>query len=95
MREQGLGNVKIQIFDGTVGWSDVGPFDGILVLAGAPTAPAPLLDQLRDGGRMVIPEGTKEQQALILYRRTQEGFERTELEPVTFVPLIGRHGWDG
>ncbi len=94
IQELGFGNVKIQIFDGTVGWSDVGPFDGILVLAGAPKAPAPLLDQLRLGGRLVIPEGSKERQVLVRYRRLEQGLERTELEPVTFVPLIGRHGWE-
>ena len=95
IRDLGLGNVKIQIFDGTVGWSDVGPFDGILVLAGSPKAPPPLLDQLRLGGRLVIPEGGRDRQTLVRYRRLEEGFQREELEPVTFVPLIGRHGWEG
>ena len=90
----GLTNVKIQAFDGTVGWSDVAPFDRILVTAGAPAAPKPLLDQLVVGGRMVIPEGGREGQVLNLYLKTEEGIERHRGEAVTFVPLIGRHGWE-
>ncbi len=93
VRELGIDNVKIQIFDGTFGWSDVGPFDRIIVTAGAPKAPPPLLDQLKIGGRMVIPEGDREGQRLILYERTEKGLQRTEGEAVTFVPLLGRHGW--
>jgi len=93
IRQLGFDNVKIQIFDGTVGWSDVGPFDRILVLAAAPKAPPPLLDQLKDGGRLVIPEGGRKQQQLVLYERHGEDIRRTEVEPASFVPLIGRHGW--
>ena len=88
-----LDNVKIQAFDGTVGWSDVAPFDRILVTAGAPGAPPPLVDQLKEGGRMVIPEGNREQQVLAVYEKTRRGLERSEIEHVAFVPLIGRHGW--
>ena len=93
IRKLGFDNVKIQIFDGTVGWSDVGPFDRILVLAAAPKAPPPLLSQLKDGGRLVIPEGGREQQQLVLYERLGDELRRTEVEPASFVPLIGRHGW--
>jgi protein-L-isoaspartate(D-aspartate) O-methyltransferase len=93
MRRLGLDNVKIQVFDGTVGWSDVGPFDRILVTAGAPRVPEPLLDQLAPGGRLLIPEGDRLGQRLVLYERTPEGIRRSSGEPVAFVPLIGRHGW--
>ncbi len=89
-----LDNVKIQAFDGTVGWSDVGPFDRILVTAGAPGAPKPLLDQLKVGGRMVIPEGARDGQNLAVYEKTEQGITKTIGERVAFVPLIGRHGWD-
>lgn len=95
MRELELDNVKIQAFDGTVGWSDVGPFDRILVTAAAPKLPEPLLDQLRVGGRLLIPEGTRDEQNLVVYRKLRQGARRTVGESVTFVPLIGRHGWDG
>ncbi|NJL29412.1 MAG: protein-L-isoaspartate(D-aspartate) O-methyltransferase [Thermoanaerobaculia bacterium] len=93
MRELGLDNVKIQVFDGTVGWSDVGPFDRILVTAGAPKVPQPLLDQLKVGGKLVIPEGDRSFQRLVLYQKTPKGVRRREGEAVVFVPLIGRHGW--
>jgi protein-L-isoaspartate(D-aspartate) O-methyltransferase len=95
MRELGYDNVKIQIFDGTVGWSEVGPFDRILVTAGAPAAPQPLLDQLAPGGRMVIPEGDRQAQRLMVYEKDAAGRVRASAhEPVAFVPLVGRHGWD-
>lgn len=94
MRDLGIENVKIQIFDGTVGWSDVGPFDRILVTAGAPGAPRPLLEQLADRGRLVVPEGDRGVQTLVTYDRTDEGYRRSEGAEVSFVPLLGRHGWD-
>lgn len=93
IRELELDNVKIQAFDGTVGWSDRAPFDRIMVTAGAPKVPAPLLEQLANGGRLVIPEGSREEQELILYQRRGNRFRRNVGEPVAFVPLVGRHGW--
>jgi len=94
MRELGLDNVKIQTFDGTVGWSEFAPFDRIIVTAAAPKVPQPLIDQLAVGGRMVVPEGGRELQQLVTYRKTRRGVKRREGEAVVFVPLIGRHGWD-
>lgn len=90
-----LDNVKIQAFDGTVGWSDVAPFDRILVTAGAPEVPSPLIEQLATPGKLVIPEGDRREQTLVVYDKTETNLRRTELEPVAFVPLIGRHGWSG
>ena len=94
IRDLGYDNVKIQTFDGTVGWSDVAPFDRIMVTAGSPKVPAPLLEQLRVGGRLLIPEGDRAEQVLVVYRKLRQGVRRTVDEPVTFVPLIGRHGWE-
>ncbi len=88
-----LDNVKIQAFDGTVGWSDVAPFDRILITAAAPQVPPPLFDQLRVGGKLVVPEGPRESQVLALYEKGEEGIGRKVGEAVTFVPLIGRHGF--
>src|SRR5690606_7940040 len=94
MRHLGLGNVKIQIFDGTVGWSEMAPFDRILVTAGAPKVPPPLLDQLAPGGRLLLPEGPRDMQRLRLYEKRADGEVVTsEAEDVAFVPLVGRHGW--
>lgn len=95
MRTLSLDNVKIQTFDGTVGWSDMAPFDRIMVTAGSPKVPPPLLEQLRVGGRLLIPEGDRTEQILVVYRKLRQGARRTVHEPVTFVPLIGRHGWQG
>lgn len=91
MRELGFDNVKIQVFDGTVGWSEFAPFDRILVAAAAPRAPQPLLDQLAVGGRLLMPEGSAETQRLVIYDRLERGLRRRESETVAFVPLIGRH----
>lgn len=89
-----LDNVKIQAFDGTVGWSEWAPYDRVLVTAGAPAPPTPLIDQLRPGGRMVIPEGDRERQELVLYDKTADGdLQRQVAGPAQFVPLVGRHGW--
>jgi len=94
MREIGIANVKIQTFDGTVGWSEVAPFDRILVTAGAPSAPQPLLDQLAPGGRLLLPEGTRQEQKLVLYDKDRFGqLRRQEADEVAFVPLVGRFGW--
>jgi len=94
MRQLGFANVKIQTFDGTVGWSEVAPFDRILVTAAAPSAPKPLLEQLAPKGRLVVPEGDRHRQRLALYERTGRRVIRHELEEVAFVPLVGRHGWE-
>ena len=94
MRQLALENVKIQVFDGTVGWSEWAPYDRILVAAGAPKVPEPLLDQLAPGGSLLIPEGTRQAQRLVLYRKSARGeLRRKEGEEVGFVPLVGRHGW--
>ena len=94
MRQLGLANVKVQVFDGTVGWSEWAPYDRILVAAGAPKVPEPLLDQLAPGGVLLIPEGQLNAQRLVIYRKSARGeLRRRESEDVAFVPLVGRHGW--
>ncbi len=94
IREMGFDNVKIQIFDGTVGWSEVAPFDRILVTAAAPRVPPPLLDQLAPGGKLLVPEGDRGVQRLVLYTKNARGRLRRQVgEAVAFVPLVGRHGW--
>jgi protein-L-isoaspartate(D-aspartate) O-methyltransferase len=94
MRQLALDNVKVQVFDGTVGWSEWAPYDRILVAAGAPKVPEPLLDQLAPLGTLLIPEGPLHAQKLVIYRKSARGeLRRREGEDVAFVPLVGRHGW--
>ena len=93
MRELGIDNVKIVIFDGSMGWSEAAPFDRILVTAGAPAVPEALLGQLGEGGRLLIPEGDRQAQRLVLYEKSARGVVREAGEAVAFVPLVGRFGW--
>lgn len=83
-------NVALMVGDGTIGWRKYAPFDVIVVSAAAPEVPSAYLDQLADGGRMLVPVGTLEAQRLTLVRK--EGFAVTEepLDDVTFVPLLGK-----
>jgi protein-L-isoaspartate(D-aspartate) O-methyltransferase len=89
-----ISNVALMVGDGTIGWSRYAPYDAILVTAGGPEIPEPLLEQLALGGRMLIPVGGRESQRLVLVRRAQEGFHYEEVVDCTFVPLLGRFGWD-
>jgi protein-L-isoaspartate(D-aspartate) O-methyltransferase len=85
--------VRVVVGDGTQGWTADAPYRSILVTAGGPSVPGPLLDQLdRSGGRLVMPVGTREHQLLTLVVREGDEVSTTELEPVVFVPLIGKHG---
>jgi protein-L-isoaspartate(D-aspartate) O-methyltransferase len=89
-RRLGLTNIETCLSDGAVGWHDEAPFDAILVTAAAPVVPAPLLEQLAPGGRMIIPIGDLGAQELVIYRRTPEGLEERRAGSVRFVPLISR-----
>jgi protein-L-isoaspartate(D-aspartate) O-methyltransferase len=89
----GYRNVAIKIYDGTYGWKEMAPFDAIMVTAGAPEIPAPLVEQLKDGGRMVIPVGERFGQSLLKVVKTAEGTVTEKSIPCVFVPLIGNHGW--
>jgi protein-L-isoaspartate(D-aspartate) O-methyltransferase len=86
-------NVHVHCGDGTLGLPEFAPFDAILVAAAAPAAPAPLLAQLAEGGRMVVPVGSVENQELQLVERVNGKFRTTTLEGCRFVPLVGAHGW--
>ncbi len=86
-------NVAIHVGDGTLGWSEHAPFDAILVTAGSPGVPQPLVDQLSVGGRLVIPLGDDQSQVLKRIRRTDSGFEEEELGDCRFVKLWGKYGW--
>jgi protein-L-isoaspartate(D-aspartate) O-methyltransferase len=95
IRDLGIYNATVKAFDGTLGWSAHGPYDGILVAAGGPKVPDPLIAQLKIGGRLVIPVGeTREAQRLMRVIKTEAGNEIEEHGPCQFVPLIGQHGWE-
>jgi protein-L-isoaspartate(D-aspartate) O-methyltransferase len=86
-------NVALLVGDGTVGWSRYAPYDAILVAAGSPEIPAPLVDQLAEGGRMLVPVGDRDSQRLLKVRQTAGDVESEEILDCSFVPLLGRFGW--
>ena len=90
----GYRNIFVGTGDGTLGWREHAPFEAIIVAAGSPTLPAALCEQLTLGGRLVIPVGAEEHQALLRVTRTAaERWAEEDLGPVRFVPLIGAQGW--
>lgn len=90
-----ISNVAILVGDGTIGWSRYAPYDAILVAAGGPEVPRPLMEQLAEGGRMLIPVGSRTMQRLMLVERRGDAFDQREVTECTFVPLLGRFGWSG
>ena len=98
LRALDIANVHLKIFDGTYGWQEFAPYRAILVTAAAPEAPKPLLDQLEEGGRLVLPlaDGPTEadRQVVVRVTRRGSGFLREELEECRFVPLVGKFGWN-
>lgn len=93
IRQLGCYNATVKWFDGTIGWSDHAPYDAILVAAGSPEVPQPLVSQLAVGGRLVIPIGNEEHQILVRVLKTEKGVVRENHEACVFVKLIGRYGW--
>jgi protein-L-isoaspartate(D-aspartate) O-methyltransferase len=87
-------NVSLLLGDGTVGWRQYAPYHAILVSAAAPDVPRPLVEQLADGGRLLVPVGDRTEQVLYLVTRRGETTVREEVAPVRFVPLLGAHGWE-
>lgn len=91
-----LRNVALLVGDGTIGWRKFSPYSLIVVSAGTPAVPAALVDQLADPGRMLIPVGSRQEQELTLIRKADgRTTERPVREGCTFVPLLGRDGWNG
>lgn len=86
--------IAMRLGDGTLGWSEFAPYNGIIVTAGSPDVPPTLTKQLAIGGRLVIPVGTRDTQTLYVITRTgEDDFHGEELSDFRFVPLIGREGW--
>jgi protein-L-isoaspartate(D-aspartate) O-methyltransferase len=92
IKELGMKNVRFRHGDGSAGWKAHGPFDGILVAAAPLTVPEALLQQLRPGGRLIVPVGPEGEQQLIRYTQREQRLEREMLGAVAFVPLLGGVG---
>lgn len=88
-----IDKVALLVGDGTVGWSRYAPYDAILVGAAAPAVPPALIEQLVEGGRMLIPVGDRNEQELTLIEKTPDGTRSRVITMCTFVPLLGRFGW--
>ena len=86
-------NIKLMTGDGTEGWEEFAPYDAIIVTAGTPSIPQPLLDQLAEHGRIVVPVGGSFSQTLMLARKEAGGIIREEICGCVFVPLVGKYGW--
>jgi len=93
VRRLGRKNVTFRCGDGSLGWPEQAPFDGIIVTAGPPEVPQPLREQLAVGGRLVAPIGKVEDQTLVRLRRTESGLERESIIKCRFVKLLGAAGW--
>ena len=94
LRSAGIANASLLVGDGTLGWSAYAPYDAILVAAGGPEVPAPLVEQLAPGGRILIPLGSRGAQQLTLVERHGATLRHTPLGDAHFVPLLGEHGFD-
>lgn len=94
LNQLNIKNVTLKCADGTNGWKMYSPYDSIIVAAGSPVLPEPLLSQLNIGGRLVIPIGEEpKSQKLFRFTRTSDGYETEDFGACSFVPLIGEHGW--
>lgn len=93
LAELGYTNVKLKVGDGTKGWEEYSPYQALIVTAGSPDIPQTLLDQLSEGGRMVIPVGGSFSQELVVARKRKGKVERRKVCGCVFVPLIGEFGW--
>jgi protein-L-isoaspartate(D-aspartate) O-methyltransferase len=94
IRQLNIYNATVKCFDGTLGWAANAPYDAILVAAGGPTIPEPLVAQLKVGGRLVVPVGdSRESQRLVRVVKNATGYTQEDHGACAFVPLIGQHGW--
>ena len=89
----GYQNIALHVGDGTIGWSEHAPYDGIIVSAGSPSVPQPLLEQLGEHGRLLIPIGDEQTQTLVRVSRRPSGFHQEQLGECKFVKLFGKYGW--
>jgi protein-L-isoaspartate(D-aspartate) O-methyltransferase len=94
LKELGLDNVHVYVGDGSLGWPEAAPYEGILVAAEAPQAPKPLLAQLAEHGRLILPVGERGMQNLEVWEKVGKEYSSNIETAVAFVPLLGEEGWD-
>jgi protein-L-isoaspartate(D-aspartate) O-methyltransferase len=94
-RSLGYENIRVMVGDGTLGWPEEAPFDRVIITAGTPQIPEPVMEQLSDNGILVVPVGERFSQQLIRIRKHQGKTTEEYHTPCVFVPLIGRYGWQG
>ena len=92
LAEQGYNNVKIKVGDGTLGWPEEAPFERIIITAACPEIPPPLIEQLKEGGRLILPMGENFGQVLTLFEKKKTGLFTQEICGCVFVPLVGKFG---
>lgn len=92
-KELGYENIKLKVCDGTEGWAEYSPYNGIIVTAGAPKIPEPLIEQLAEKGRIIIPVGGSFSQDLIVGEKIKGELVKKTICGCMFVPLVGKHGW--
>ena len=94
LKALGCGNIQFKVGDGSSGWSEFAPYDGIIVTAGSPDTPRVFEEQLNEGGRLVIPVGGYYSQELVVMQKTNGKLKKRDVCGCVFVPLIGKYGWE-
>ncbi len=93
LSELGYKNIKIKVGDGTLGWKEAAPFDRIIIAAASPKIPLPLIEQLADSGKLILPLGESLAQVLTLVEKKEGKLKSMDICGCVFVPLVGKHGW--
>ena len=93
LKDLGYGNVQIKVADGTIGWQDCAPYDGIIVTAAAPAIPEPLIEQLNIEAKLVVPIGARFSQILTVVKKYRDNAEIHKICGCVFVPLVGKYAW--
>lgn len=93
LKDLGYANIELKVGDGSLGWKEFAPYDGIIVTCAAPSIPEPLKEQLKENGKLVIPIGGGFSQTLTVIRRQKGGLTEEDICGCVFVPLLGKYGW--
>lgn len=94
LKDLGYTNIKTQVSDGTLGWQEAAPFERIIIAAATPTVPSPLIEQLKEQGKLIVPLGERFSQTLTLVQKKQDKLEYKSLCACVFVPLVGKYGYN-